>query len=56
MKRNNPYKVFEITVEGPKGTERETVNRITFQEAVRDAYFIIAKSNHTKKIISIKSL
>ena len=50
------YKTFEITVSGPAGEEKKLVKRISFPEAVRDAYMIIAASGHTKKIISVRTL
>lgn len=50
----NDYKTFEIIVSGIEGNEKSLVERISFPEAVRDAYMIIAASNHTKKIISVR--
>jgi len=55
-KRNSPYKTFEIKVGYNEDVEVSNVNRITFQEAVRDAYMMIAASNFTKNIISVRVL
>ncbi len=53
-KEKNHYKTFEIVVSGPEGSEKKLVERISFPEAVRDAYMMIATSCHTKKITSIR--
>ena len=50
------YKNFEIVINGFDGDEKKLVKRISFPEAVRDAYMMIAASNHTKKIVSIRAI
>ena len=55
-KKNDPCKTFEIIIRGSDGDEKKLVNRISFPEAVRDAYLMIATSCHSKKIISVKAL
>jgi len=55
-KVNSPYRIFEIKVGNKESIEVEKVSRITFQEAVRDAYHMIACSKYTKKILSVRVL
>ena len=55
-KKNSPYRVFEIEVDNQGKIEKSRVERITFQEAVRDAYKIAAISRYTKKIICVRDL
>ena len=55
-KKSSPYRTFEIKVGNEENIDIEKVSRITFQEAVRDAYHMIACSRYTKKILSIRVL
>ena len=55
-KKSSPYRTFEIKVGNEENIDVEKVKRITFQEAVRDAYHMIACSRYTKKILSIRVL
>lgn len=52
--KNSSYKAFEIIVHGSDGEEKKLVERISFQEAVRDAYLMISTSCHSKKITSVR--
>ena len=52
----SPYKTFEIKLGNDECIETETVSRITFQEAVRDAYILVAKSRFSKKILCVRAL
>lgn len=56
MSKGGPYQVFEIIVDNAGKIEKANVERITFQEAVRDAYHIVAKSGFSKKIMSVRVL
>ena len=53
-KEKNHHKTFEIVIRGEGGDEKKLVERISFPEAVRDAYMLVATSCHTKKIISVR--
>ena len=55
-KKNNPYRVFEITIDNQGEIEKSKVEKITFQEAVREAYELVAASRYSKKIIGIRDL
>lgn len=54
MSKGGPYQSFEITVDNAGKIEKTNVERITFQEAVRDAYHIVAQSSFSKKIMSVR--
>ena len=56
MLRGTPYQTFEIIIDNAGKIEKSNVERITFQEAVRDAYHIVAKSAFSKKIMSVRVL
>ena len=55
-KKNTPYRTFEIKIGNEESFDIEEVSRITFQEAVRDAYQLVARSMYTKKILSVRVL
>jgi len=56
MSKGGPYQSFEIVVDNAGKFEKTNVERITFQEAVRDAYHIVARSAFSKKILSVRVL
>ena len=54
--KNSPYKVFEIKIGDEENSEVKRVSRITFQEAVRDAYLLVAGSKFSKSIFYVRLL